>query len=37
VRGYTVPLIEQGGLAYAFTSDLDERSLLQLIGSARLP
>jgi anti-sigma factor RsiW len=37
VRGYTVPLIEQSGLAYAFTSDLDERSLLQLIGSARLP
>lgn len=37
VRGYTVPMLEQGGLAYAFTSDLDEQTLLQLIGSARLP
>lgn len=37
VRGYTVPMLEQGGLAYAFASDLDERSLLQLIGAARLP
>jgi anti-sigma factor RsiW len=37
VRGYTVPMLEQGGLAYAFASDLDEQSLLRLIGSARLP
>lgn len=35
--GYTVPVLEHGGLAYAFVGDLDERSLLQLIGSARLP
>jgi anti-sigma factor RsiW len=37
VRGYTVPMLEQGGLAYAFTGDLDEQSLLKLIGAARLP
>lgn len=37
VRGYTVPMIEQDGLVYAFASDLDERSLLQLIGSSFLP
>lgn len=37
VRGYTVPMLEKGGLAYAFASDLDEQSLLHLIGSARLP
>lgn len=37
VRGYTVSVLEKGGLAYSFVSDLDEQSLLQLIGSARLP
>jgi len=37
VRGYTVSMIEQDGLAYSFVSDLDEQSLLKLVGSARLP
>jgi hypothetical protein len=36
-RGYTVPVLEHGGLAYAFVGDLDEQALLKLIGSARLP
>jgi anti-sigma factor RsiW len=36
-RGYAVSMLEHGGLAYSFVSDLDEQSLLQLIGSARLP
>lgn len=36
-RGYTVPVLEHGGLAYAFVGDLDEQTLLKLIGSARLP
>jgi anti-sigma factor RsiW len=35
--GYTVPVLEHGGLAYAFVGDLDEQSLLKLIGAARLP
>jgi hypothetical protein len=36
VRGYPVPMLEQGGLAYAFTGDLDEQTLLRLLGSAQL-
>lgn len=36
-RGYTVSMLEEGGLAYSFVSDLDEQSLLKLIGLARLP
>jgi len=37
VQGYTVPMIEHDGIVYAFTGDLDQRRLLRLVGSARLP
>jgi anti-sigma factor RsiW len=37
VRGYTVPMIEHGGVVYAFTGDLDQQRLLRLVASARLP
>jgi anti-sigma factor RsiW len=37
VHGYTVPIIEHDGIAYAFTGDLDQRRLLQLVASAKLP
>lgn len=37
VHGYTVPILEHDGIAYAFTGDLDQRKLLQLVASARLP
>ena len=36
-RGYTVSMVEQDGLAYSFVSELDQQSLLKLIGSVRLP
>lgn len=35
-RGYTVPVVEHGGLTYAIAGDLDERALLQLAASARV-
>jgi anti-sigma factor (TIGR02949 family) len=37
VQGYTVPIIEHDGIAYAFTGDLDQQRLLQLVASARVP
>jgi anti-sigma factor RsiW len=37
VHGYTVPILEHDGIAYAFTGDLDQHRLLQLVASARLP
>jgi anti-sigma factor (TIGR02949 family) len=37
VQGYTVPMVEHDGIVYAFTGDLDQRRLLRLVGSARLP
>jgi anti-sigma factor RsiW len=37
VHGYTVPMLEHDGIVYAFTGDLDQRKLLQLVASARLP
>jgi anti-sigma factor RsiW len=37
VQGYTVPILEHDGITYAFTGDLDQRQLLQLVASARLP
>jgi anti-sigma factor RsiW len=37
VQGYTVPMFEHEGITYAFTGDLDQRRLLQLVASARLP
>ena len=36
VHGYTVPVQQHGGLTYAFTGDLDSRSLLKLAASARV-
>ena len=36
VGGYVVPVREQEGLAYAFTGDLDRRSLLRLAATARV-
>lgn len=37
VHGYTVPIIEHNGVLYGFTGDLDERRLLRLISTVRLP
>lgn len=37
VRGYTIPVFEQAGVVYALTGDLDQRQLLELLSSARLP
>jgi anti-sigma factor RsiW len=37
VQGYTVPILEHDGIAYAFTGDLDQRQLLRLVATARLP
>jgi len=37
VYGYTVPVIQRNGVAYAFTSDLDRSSLLKVVASARIP
>ncbi|MBX7196548.1 MAG: zf-HC2 domain-containing protein [Sandaracinaceae bacterium] len=34
VRGYTVPVVERDGLAYAFTGDLDSQSMIQLAATA---
>lgn len=35
VHGYTVPVVESGGLTYAFTGDLDSQSMIQLAATAR--
>ncbi len=35
VHGYTVPVVERGGLTYAFTGDLDTQSMIQLAASAQ--
>lgn len=37
IQGYTVPVIESGGVVYAFTGDLDRPSLLRLVASVRMP
>lgn len=36
VRGYAVPMIRHGNIAYAFTGDLDQRNLLRMVASAQL-
>jgi anti-sigma factor (TIGR02949 family) len=36
VGGYTVPVMRQDGLTYAFTGDMDSQSLLRLAATARL-
>jgi anti-sigma factor (TIGR02949 family) len=37
LQGYTVPILEQSGIVYAFAGDLDQQSLLHLVGKARIP
>jgi hypothetical protein len=37
LQGYTVPILQEDGVVYAFTGDLDERMLLQLVATARFP
>lgn len=37
LQGYTVPILQQNGLVYAFAGDLDQASLLRLVASARIP
>jgi len=37
LQGYTVPIVQDNGLVYAFTGDLDQRMLLQLVATARFP
>jgi anti-sigma factor (TIGR02949 family) len=34
VHGYTVPVVQQNGLTYAFTGDLDSQSMIQLAAHA---
>lgn len=36
VHGYTVPMMQMGGLTYAFTSDLDRDAMFHLAASAHL-
>ncbi|MBN1655821.1 MAG: zf-HC2 domain-containing protein [Deltaproteobacteria bacterium] len=36
VRGYTVPIIQHNGIAYAFTGDLDQQTMLHLVASAQI-
>lgn len=35
-RGYTIPVVEHGGLTYAIAGDLDSRALLHLAATARV-
>jgi len=37
LQGYTVPFVQDNGIVYAFTGDLDQRMLLQLVATARFP
>jgi hypothetical protein len=37
LQGYTVPIVQDNGIVYAFTGDLDQKSLLQLVATARFP
>lgn len=36
VHGYTVPMVEENGLAYTFTGDLDSGSMMRLAATARV-
>ncbi len=36
VHGYTVPMMQMGGLTYAFTGDLDRDQMIRLAASARI-
>jgi anti-sigma factor RsiW len=37
LQGYTVPILQDSGIVYAFTGDLDQRKLLHLVSTARIP
>jgi anti-sigma factor RsiW len=37
LQGYTVPILQDSGIVYAFTGDLDQRKLLHLVATARIP
>jgi len=37
LQGYTVPIVQDNGIVYAFTGDLDQQSLLKLVATARFP
>jgi anti-sigma factor (TIGR02949 family) len=37
LQGYTVPIVHENGIVYAFAGDLDQSSLLRLVASARIP
>lgn len=37
LQGYTVPIVQDNGIVYAFAGDLDQQSLLKLVATARFP
>lgn len=37
LQGYTVPMLQDNGIVYAFAGDLDQTSLLHLVATARIP
>jgi anti-sigma factor RsiW len=37
LQGYTVPILQDNGIVYAFTGDLDQGNLLHLAATARFP
>jgi hypothetical protein len=37
LQGYTVPMLQDNGIVYAFAGDLDRGSLLKLVANARIP
>jgi hypothetical protein len=37
LQGYTVPMLQDNGIVYAFAGDLDQGSLLRLVATARIP
>jgi hypothetical protein len=37
LQGYTVPMLQDNGIVYAFAGDLDQSSLLKLVANARIP
>ena len=37
LQGYTVPMLQDNGIVYAFAGDLDQGSLLRLVANARIP
>jgi len=36
LQGYTVPMLQDNGIVYAFAGDLDQTSLLRLVANARI-